>query len=143
MEPYVVDARLCISYLTIELKGVIPEELRSLMGNRIYGCDDCQLCCPWNRFATETPETDFMSRHHLDDVNLLELFNWDEKTFLTKTEGTAIRRIGYERWIRNIAVALGNAITSKEVITALENKLSNESKVIKEHVEWALQQHND
>ena len=143
VEPYVVDARLCISYLTIELKGAIPVELRPLMGNRIYGCDDCQLCCPWNRFATETPETDFMSRHHLDDVTLLELFNWDEKTFLKKTEGTAIRRIGYERWIRNIAVALGNASTSNEVIAALENKLSNDSKIIKEHVEWALQQHND
>ena len=142
IKPYVVDARLCISYLTIELKGAIPEELRPLLGNRIYGCDDCQLCCPWNRFATDTPETDFMSRNHLDDVTLIELFSWDEKTFLAKTEGTAIRRIGYERWIRNIAVALGNAATSIEIVTALENKLNGNSGIIKEHVEWALQQHN-
>ena len=143
-EPYVVDARLCISYLTIELKGAIPETLRPLIGNRIYGCDDCQLCCPWNRFATDTPETDFMPRHHLDDVTLLELFNWDEKTFLSKTEGTAIRRIGYERWIRNIAVSLGNAVTNKAIITALKEKLNNEehhSAIIKEHIEWALKQH--
>ena len=129
----------------IELKGAIPESLRPLMGNRIYGCDDCQLCCPWNRFATDTPETDFMPRHHLDDVSLLELFNWDEETFLTKTEGTAIRRIGYERWLRNIAVALGNALTEKkpheEILTALKNKLNNCSAIVKEHVEWALQQH--
>lgn len=143
IKPYVVDARLCISYLTIELKGAIPEELRPLMGNRIYGCDDCQLCCPWNRFATETPETDFMSRHHLDDVTLLELFSWDEKTFLAKTEGTAIRRIGYERWLRNIAVALGNTATNEKVIKALKAKLNHSSEIIKEHVEWALQQHEN
>lgn len=142
VEPYVVDARLCISYLTIELKGAIPEALRPQMGNRIYGCDDCQLCCPWNRFATETPETDFMSRHHLDDVTLLELFNWDEKTFLSKTEGTAIRRIGHERWIRNIAVALGNAEKSEEILTALKEKQNHDSDVIKEHIEWALKQHS-
>lgn len=141
IQPYVVDARLCISYLTIELKGAIPEELRPLMGNRIYGCDDCQLCCPWNRFATDTPETDFMPRHHLDDVTLLDLFSWDEETFLTKTEGTAIRRIGHERWLRNIAVALGNAITSEQIIKALKGKLNHSSEIIKEHVEWALQQH--
>lgn len=140
-KPYVVDARLCISYLTIELKGAIPEELRPLMGNRIYGCDDCQLCCPWNRFATDTPETDFMPRHHLDDVTLLELFSWDEETFLSKTEGTAIRRIGHERWLRNIAVALGNAETSKQVIEVLKARLNHPSVIIKEHVEWALQQH--
>jgi epoxyqueuosine reductase len=147
IKPYVVDARLCISYLTIELKGAIPETLRPLMGNRIYGCDDCQLCCPWNRFATDSPETDFMPRHHLDDVTLLELFNWDEKTFLSKTEGTAIRRIGHERWLRNIAVALGNIAgentnnTNTNIITALKEKLHSSSELVKEHIEWALQQH--
>ena len=147
IKPYVVDARLCISYLTIELKGAIPETLRPLMGNRIYGCDDCQLCCPWNRFATDSPETDFMPRHHLDDVTLLELFNWDEKTFLSKTEGTAIRRIGHERWLRNIAVALGNIAgentnnANTNIITALKEKLYSSSELVKEHIEWALQQH--
>lgn len=142
IQPYVVDARLCISYLTIELKGAIPVELRPLIGNRIYGCDDCQLCCPWNRFATDTPETDFMPRHHLDDVTLLDLFSWDEETFLTKTEGTAIRRIGHERWLRNIAVALGNIEkTNEKIISALKDKLNHHSNTVKEHVEWALQQH--
>ncbi|MDH5599721.1 MAG: tRNA epoxyqueuosine(34) reductase QueG [Gammaproteobacteria bacterium] len=145
-KPYVVDARLCISYLTIELKGAIPEKLRPMMGNRIYGCDDCQLCCPWNRFATDTSENDFMPRHHLDDVSLLDLFNWDEATFLTKTEGTAIRRIGHERWLRNIAVALGNAESSEKIILALESRLKGCSEndcsgLVKEHIEWALQQH--
>jgi len=139
--PYVVDARLCISYLTIELKGAIPDELRPMMGNRIYGCDDCQLCCPWNRFATDTTEADFMPRHHLDDVDLLELFNWDEETFLSKTEGTAIRRIGHERWLRNIAVALGNAKSSENIISALNSRLNDSSELVKEHIEWALQQH--
>lgn len=145
-QPYVVDARLCVSYLTIELKGVIPENLRTLMGNRIYGCDDCQLCCPWNRFATATPETDFMPRHHLDDVTLLELFSWDEETFLKKTEGTAIRRIGHERWLRNIAVALGNSLRTadekvkKEMLIALKKKLSTSSEVVQEHISWALKQ---
>ncbi|MCK4864163.1 MAG: tRNA epoxyqueuosine(34) reductase QueG [Gammaproteobacteria bacterium] len=146
-QPYVVDARLCISYLTIELKGAIPVELRPLMGNRIYGCDDCQLCCPWNRFATDTPETDFMPRHHLDDVTLLELFNWDEETFLAKTEGTAIRRIGHERWLRNIAVALGNAMIdkkpNKKIIDSLKEKRNHDSAIIKEHIEWALLQHKE
>jgi len=144
IKPYTVDARLCISYLTIELKGAIPEALRPLMGNRIYGCDDCQLCCPWNRFATDTAETDFMPRHHLDDVTLLELFAWDEETFLSKTEGTAIRRIGYQRWIRNIAVALGNASSSEKIIEALKEKLNHGvhgSEIINEHVEWALARH--
>lgn len=146
-QPYVVDARLCVSYLTIELKGSIPESLRPLMGNRIYGCDDCQLTCPWNRFATDTTETDFMPRHHLDDISLLELFNWNEETFLKKTEGTAIRRIGYERWIRNIAVALGNNKNndSKETITKqLKDKLPlvAHSSVMQEHILWALDQIN-
>lgn len=159
-QPYVVDARLCISYLTIELKGAIPEDLRPLMGNRIYGCDDCQLCCPWNRFAIDTPETDFMPRHHLDDVALLELFEWDEDTFLTKTEGTAIRRIGYERWIRNIAVALGNTPlenrpgekmpaknnssnnerTRLKIINVLKEKVSQSSAMVAEHIQWAIKQ---
>ncbi len=143
-QPYVVDARLCISYLTIELKGAIPEQLRPLLGNRIYGCDDCQLCCPWNRFATTSPETDFLPRHHLDDISLVELFDWDEATFLAKTEGTAIRRIGYERWLRNIAVAIGNALasdkTNEKMISALKKKLDNKSEIVREHVQWALQQ---
>ena len=141
-QPYTVDARLCISYLTIELKGAIPELLRPLIGNRIYGCDDCQLCCPWNRFATATPETDFLPRHHLDDVTLLELFNWDEATFLNRTEGTAIRRIGYERWCRNIAVALGNAPGQPEILSALKEKINHPSvsTLVKEHLRWAIQQ---
>lgn len=144
-QPYVVDARLCVSYLTIELKGAIPESLRPLMGNRIYGCDDCQLCCPWNRFATDTTEKDFMPRHQLDDVSLIELFNWDEETFLKKTEGTAIRRIGYERWIRNIAVALGNNKNTPSHATikkALQEKLVqvDHSSVMQEHIHWALAQ---
>ena len=146
-QPYKVDARLCISYLTIELKGAIPEKLRPLMGNRIYGCDDCQLCCPWNSFATATPETDFLPRHQLDDVDLLELFSWDEEEFLSKTEGSAIRRIGHERWLRNIAVALGNvqksnAEKSDLIIRALLEKKQHPSEIVKEHVLWALKQHN-
>jgi len=147
IEPYVVDARLCVSYLTIELKGAIPESLRSLMGNRIYGCDDCQLCCPWNRFATDTPEVDFLSRHHLDNVQLLDLFNWDEETFLNKTQGSAIRRIGYERWLRNIAVALGNnlrehgdGVMQKSIISALKEKKPLTTKLVNEHIDWALNQ---
>ena len=141
-QPYTVDARLCISYLTIELKGAIPEKLRPLMGNRIYGCDDCQLCCPWNRFATPTSEKDFLPRHHLDEVTLLELLNWDEEMFLSRTEGTAIRRIGYERWCRNIAVALGNAPSSSEVLNALREKMKHApvSTLVQEHLEWAIQQ---
>lgn len=141
VRPYHVDARLCISYLTIELKGSIPEALRAQIGNRIYGCDDCQLYCPWNRFATVTSENDFFSRHQLDDISLLELFDWDEKTFLTNTEGSAIRRIGYERWLRNIAVALGNAETSSDIINALQQKLNYPSALVVEHANWALQQH--
>ena len=139
--PYVVDARLCISYLTIELRDSIPEQLRPFIGNRIYGCDDCQLVCPWNRFSNATPEQDFQPRHVLDNKTLLELFAWDEKTFLAKMEGSAIRRIGYECWQRNIAVALGNATTTEDIITALKDKLDSPSALIKEHVQWALQQH--
>jgi epoxyqueuosine reductase len=136
--PYRVDARRCISYLTIELHDAIPVEFRRAMGNRIYGCDDCQLCCPWNRFMTPTGETDFFTRHPLDAETLLELFNWDEQTFLANTEGSAIRRIGYQRWLRNIAVALGNAPVSKPIISALESRLGM-TDMLDEHIRWALE----
>lgn len=139
--PYVVDARRCISYLTIELKGSIPESLRTPMGNRIYGCDDCQLVCPWNKFTSDTQETDFQVRHNFDRIELLTLFNWTEEAFLKNTEGSAIRRIGYERWQRNIAVALGNADYSKSIIQALTKRLESCSEMVAEHVQWALQQH--
>ena len=139
--PYVLDARRCISYLTIEFKGTIPVELRPMMGNRIYGCDDCQMVCPWNRFAQQTTETDFMPRNGLDTATLITLFNWTEAEFLTKTEGSAIRRAGYENWLRNIAVALGNETTSDTVVTELENKIQHPSTLVREHVEWALEQH--
>ncbi len=139
--PYTVDARRCISYLTIELHGSIPEELRPLMGNRIYGCDDCQLVCPWNRFAQPTGETDFAPRHGLDAPDLIELFQWSEEQFLKRTEGSPIRRIGHESWLRNIAVALGNAATSGAVTEALHSRAHHESGVVREHVEWALNRH--
>jgi len=138
--PYQVDARKCISYLTIELKDSIPEALRPLMGNRIYGCDDCQLICPWNRFARLSTETDFNPRYNLNAQHLIELFNWSETEFLTKTEGSAIRRIGYEQWLRNIAVALGNAPASTEITATLNNKINHPSELVKEHVIWALNQ---
>ncbi|MDT8453231.1 MAG: tRNA epoxyqueuosine(34) reductase QueG [Gammaproteobacteria bacterium] len=136
--PYQLDARRCISYLTIELDGAIPVEFRAAIGNRIYGCDDCQLCCPWNRFATPSTEADFLTRHPLDAPKLLELFNWSEPEFLKNTEGSAIRRIGYERWQRNIAIALGNAPHSAEIVVALENKLTGASPMVAEHIEWGL-----
>lgn len=139
--PYELDARKCISYLTIEHEGAIPLELRSLMGNRIYGCDDCQLVCPWNRFAQLSSETDFRPRHHLDTATLIELFAWDEPTFLRKLQGSAIRRIGHLRWLRNIAVALGNAVRSDEVIAALQAKRQHPSALVREHIEWALARH--
>jgi epoxyqueuosine reductase len=139
--PYTVDARRCISYLTIELRGSIPEELRPLMGNRIYGCDDCQLVCPWNRFAKPTQEQDFAPRHGLDTPELIELFQWSKEQFLQRTEGSAIRRIGFDCWSRNIAIALGNATTSAPVISALQNRMSEVSAMVREHVEWALKQH--
>jgi epoxyqueuosine reductase len=138
--PYQVDARLCISYLTIELREAIPVELRPLIGNRIYGCDDCQLVCPWNRFAQPTAETDFLPRHELDNSTLLALFAWSEDEFLTRTEGSPIRRIGYECWLRNIAVALGNAPKDKFIITALQARQQHASPLVREHVLWALQQ---
>lgn len=139
--PYEVDARRCISYLTIELRGAIPEEYRPLIGNRVFGCDDCQLVCPWNRFARNSAEQDFRARNGLDAPTLVDLFNWDEATFLQRTEGSAIRRIGYACWLRNLAVALGNAPTSPDVITALRARESHPSELVREHVDWALRQH--
>jgi epoxyqueuosine reductase len=139
--PYQLDARRCISYLTIELHGSIPEELRPLIGNRIYGCDDCQIICPWNRFAGMTGENDFNPRHQLNTQQLLDVFAWSEETFLTKTEGSAIRRIGHDRWLRNIAVALGNAPTSQPIIEALKPMLNHHFEIVREHVQWALDQH--
>lgn len=139
--PNVLDATRCISYLTIELRSSIPVEFRQAMGNRIFGCDDCQLVCPWNKFTHLSTEKDFSPRHQLDDVQLVELFNWTEAEFLQNTAGSPIRRIGYECWLRNIAVALGNAPDSLEVITALESRRHCESPLVREHVEWALQQH--
>lgn len=139
--PYQVDARRCISYLTIELKGSIPIELRPLMGNRIYGCDDCQLACPWNRFARTSQEKDFMVRHGLDGSDLPALFAWSEEEFLAKTAGSAIHRIGHERWLRNLAVALGNAPTTGIVVDALKNRRHHPSPLVREHVAWALARH--
>ncbi len=135
--PYQLDAKRCISYLTIELKGSIPEELRAPMGNRIFGCDDCQLICPWNKFAQETTEPDFAPRHSLDGAKLVELFAWSEEEFLKRTEGMAIRRTGHEGWLRNIAVALGNAPPSVESRAALAVRADHPSPVVREHVAWA------
>lgn len=139
--PYVVDARRCISYLTIELRGTIPEEFRVPIGNRIFGCDDCQLFCPWNKFATVSAEPDFSPRHALDTTDLVTLFAWSETEWNAKTAGSAIRRAGYEGWLRNIAVALGNAPSSSETVEALRSRSEHESEVVREHVAWALQQH--
>ncbi len=136
--PYTLDARRCISYLTIELKGAIPPEWREAIGNRIYGCDDCQLVCPWNRYAKVSAEADFRARHGLEAVSLLELFAWDEQTFLARTEGSAIRRIGYERWRRNLAVALGNAPADSAVHAALEGAVAAATPLVREHLEWAI-----
>ncbi len=141
--PYTLDARRCISYLTIELKESIPTEYRKAIGNRIYGCDDCQLFCPWNKFAVPSSEADFSPRHDLDAADLVDLFAWDEATWLAKTEGSAIRRIGFERWLRNIAVALGNAKATPAVIDALNKRRDSDSKLVAEHVEWALAQHEE
>jgi epoxyqueuosine reductase len=139
--PYQVDARRCISYLTIELRGSIPEPLRPLIGNRIFGCDDCQLICPWNRFAKMSAEKDFDVRHGLDAPELVALFHWNPEDFERNTKGSAIYRIGYECWLRNIAVALGNAPRSKAIVTALREKLSHPSALVREHVLWALSRH--
>jgi epoxyqueuosine reductase len=137
--PYELDARRCISYLTIELKDAIPEELRPLIGNRVYGCDDCQIACPWNRFAANTDERDFDTvRNGLDRARLTELFGWTETEFQSRMSGSAIRRIGYERWSRNLAVGLGNAPASAGVIAALERRAADPSPLVREHVAWAL-----
>jgi len=139
--PYQLDARRCISYLTIELRGSIPVELRPLIGNRIYGCDDCQLVCPWNRFAQHSGEDDFQPRNGLDTAQLIKLFAWSEDEFLRYTEGSAIRRIGYECWLRNIAVALGNVTANNEVTAALKSRQDHPSALVREHVRWALDAH--
>lgn len=139
--PYRLDARRCISYLTIELRGSIPEALRPGIGNRIYGCDDCQLVCPWNRFARFSGEDDFQPRHHLDRAELVELFAWSQSDFETRTLGSAIRRIGYECWLRNIAVALGNAPHDPRIVAALRARQDHASALVREHVGWALAQH--
>jgi len=139
--PYQLDSRRCISYLTIEMRGSIPVEFRRAIGNRIYGCDDCQLFCPWNKFAQPTAEADFAPRHGLDDVELIKLFAWSEHEWLEKTAGSAIRRIGYEAWLRNIAVALGNAATTPAVVAALQTRIESPLKLVAEHTRWALQQH--
>jgi epoxyqueuosine reductase len=138
LAPFELDARRCISYLTIEHPGPIPEDLRPLLGNRIYGCDDCQLVCPWNRYATPTPEADFLPRHGLDAPALPALLDWSEAEFLRRTEGTAIRRIGHMRWLRNVAVALGNGPATPEARAAVARRLAHPDAVVREHVQWAL-----
>jgi epoxyqueuosine reductase len=140
--PNQLDARRCIAYLTIELRDSIPLELRPLIGNRIYGCDDCQLVCPWNKFARKSVEPDFIVRHGLDGASLTALFAWNEAEFLSRTEGSAIRRIGYECWLRNIAVALGNAPHSETIVEALQTRKDHESALVREHVLWALERHD-
>ena len=139
--PYQLDARRCVSYLTIEHHGAIPEDLRPLMGNRIYGCDDCQLVCPWNKYAKATDDPDFAVRNGLDDATLADLFAWTEDEFNRRFEGSAIRRIGHERWLRNIAVALGNAPTSPTIVAALQSRAEHPAALVREHVRWALGRH--
>ncbi|MDR3392559.1 MAG: tRNA epoxyqueuosine(34) reductase QueG [Sulfuriferula sp.] len=141
LAPYQLDARRCISYLTIEHSGAIPVELRPLLGNRIYGCDDCQLVCPWNRFAKTSSSADFVVRNGLDSPQLADLFAWTEDEFNQRLQGSAIRRIGHERWLRNIAVALGNAPASAEIGIALNRHADHPSAIVREHVQWALSQH--
>jgi len=136
-----VDARRCLSYLTIENDGPIPEEFRAALGNRIYGCDDCQLVCPFNKFSTATNETDFEPRHALDSSTLVALFQWSDTDFSDRLKGSAIRRIGHRNWLRNIAVALGNAPTTSEVIQVLKWRSNTEDELLREHVRWALTQH--
>jgi len=139
--PYQLDARRCISYLTIELKGSIPAELRPLVGNRVYGCDDCQLACPWNKYAQTSGEPEFAVRHGLDSATLVELFEWTEGAFHARLAGSAIHRIGYERWSRNLAVGLGNAPTTPAVVAALRARADDRSALVREHVGWALARH--
>ncbi len=140
VEPYVVDARRCISYLTIEHRSEIPLEFRAAIGNRIYGCDDCQLVCPWNRFAQYSKETDFKPRHGLDSISLLECYHWSESEFLRNMEGSAIRRIGYQCWLRNIVIALGNATHDPHIVATLKQDYAGHSEFIQHHVDWAIQQ---
>jgi len=137
--PYEVDARRCISYLTIELRGSIPESLRAAIGNRIFGCDDCQLFCPWNKFAQPTTVGDFAVRHGLDSAGLVSLFEWSEQEWETRTAGSALRRAGYEGWLRNVAVALGNAPWDERVVAALAARAEDPSPIVREHVRWALE----
>jgi len=139
-EPYVLDARRCISYLTIELKGSIPETLRPLIGNRVFGCDDCQLVCPWNRYSHFSKEDDFNPRHGLDSIELAELFRWDEATFLKKTEGSPIRRSGYQGWLRNLAVGIGNSAGGLAMIETLQQRSADPSELVREHVSWGIEQ---
>ena len=139
--PYRLDARRCISYLTIENKGSIPESLRPLIGNRVYGCDDCQLICPWNKYAAVTGESDFSVRNGLDNASLVELFGWSKEEFDTRLAGSPIRRIGHEQWLRNLAVGLGNASSSKDISDALKARYNDDSPLVREHVQWALKQH--
>jgi len=140
--PQRIDARRCISYLTIEAPGPIPVEFRRAIGNRIFGCDDCQLACPWNKFSTRFDEPDFRARNELDTASLAQLFAWEEEEFLRRTEGSAIRRTGWLGWLRNIAVALGNAPSTPEVLAALESRRAHPSELVREHVQWALEQHD-
>ena len=139
--PNILDATRCISYLTIESRGAIPEQFRSAIGNRVFGCDDCQLVCPWNKFSKPTTEKDFSPRHKMDNIELIDLFTWTEEEFFKNTEGSPIRRIGYDCWKRNIAIALGNADTSVDIIQVLKSELGKTSPMVREHIEWALLQH--
>jgi epoxyqueuosine reductase len=139
--PYQLDARRCISYLTIEQRGAIPLELRAAIGNRIFGCDDCQLFCPWNKFARPTEVEDFAVRHELDGEELVHLFGWTEAQWRERTQGSALRRAGYEGWLRNVAVALGNAATAADVVGALQSRSGHPSALVREHVLWALGRH--
>jgi len=141
--PYRLDARRCISYLTIEHKSAIPEDLRPLIGNRVYGCDDCQAVCPWNGFAKVTAEPDFATRNGLECAELVELFAWSETDFDERLRGSPIRRIGYERWLRNLAVGLGNAPSSTSIVEALKSRAEHPSALVREHVQWALEQHEE
>ena len=140
VEPYMLDARKCIAYLTIEYQGIIPEELRQGIGNRVFGCDDCQLICPWNSFAKTTTIEDFHPRHNLDQVDLLELWDWDETTFLAKTEGSPLRRTGYQSFMRNIAIGLGNAPYSENIIETLTRTRIDYDEIVQVHIDWAIAQ---